>query len=1202
MLRKLDFQCHRVKSISFHPYRYWIVCGLHTGVIYMIDYRLDSVVDVFVEHSRSVRAIDFHSSQPLFVSGADDCLIKVWNYNLRRCLFTLSGHSDYIRSTFFHPAQPWIVSASDDKTVRLWNWQNRSCMATLPGHRHFVMCAKFLPRDSQLISCSLDYTIRVWDISTVQEDAVDDFGLAEFLGTADVAVLHEVIAHEKGVNWIDCHPTENYVASASDDHTIRVWKVTDKIFVPVSRIIGHEQNVSCAIFFKNYIISNSEDRIVRVWQNWRGASTPSCISEFRRASDRYWVLAKDEQRNLFAAGHDTGCEIFKIERERPAFTIHEDHLFYTFEGAIRYFNFGTNKMQEYPLSQTLRTPLSMTFNPADSCLAVSRAGETRMISVNFVEGKANITTNSFTVLQCTNLIPNGHKKYVGKSPSGTDLVMLSRDQKKVAPIQINFQVSRLFPSTPGTVLCAAENKVYLYHLAQQSVVAEIAVAGVKYAVWDKKFQRVALISKNTITVATKTLSVISIVSEPTVRIKSAVFDETREILFFSTSYHLKYCNIINGDISTISALRNVVYLVRAVGDKIFYISRTGELQLRELDNSELLFKQKLHQKAYREVIQILQRGKLKGQALVGYLHKHKYSEVALQFVKDPLTRFYLALECGVIDIAKEMAAELDDPKTWQKLAETAVLFGDIQLAQMASTKANDYRSTAFLSLITGNTSSMGHLVDVTPDEHFKMQYGLYLDDARLRIRILVDAGQLSLAYLTAKSYELEDLAEAISASLDPAVLERLSQVPCHAVAERQNVEPITENWPMLRVEESIFSRLLKEPAASHLEAEINLQEAGGAWDDDDDAAAGVLDNGGAEEGEDGDENEGAEGAGWGEDEDLDIDVTATLSRAKASGQKKAYVAPAPHNPIGSGWVTRSHEPAYHIAAGSFDTALSILQKQICICNPEPLKPIILKLWSSVNAARPSWTVPSTSYTLTSARDELPCSPALPNMIGMMKDKLKQGFQLFVTGKFGEGLECFKSVLHLAVFSAPESDSERASLKELISQASEYARALSLQIHLKSEDPNSPTALALALYFTHFQLLRPHLVLALSQAMTKSFKKKNFRTAAGVARRLLDQEPPQAKADQATAIIYEAEGKDDQVEVEYDGLNPFTLAPALPDYRNTLCPICKLSALGTEGLGLWYLCEHDVFRVPCNSSSTFFFFSPLSIRFSSWRRL
>ncbi|ETO16722.1 coatomer protein complex [Reticulomyxa filosa] len=103
MLKKFETKTNRVKGLSFHPHRPWILVSLHNGVIQLYDYRMEILIDAFEEHEGPVRGVDFHKTQPLFVSGGDDYKVKVWNYQLRRCLYTLHGHLDYVRTVQFHP-------------------------------------------------------------------------------------------------------------------------------------------------------------------------------------------------------------------------------------------------------------------------------------------------------------------------------------------------------------------------------------------------------------------------------------------------------------------------------------------------------------------------------------------------------------------------------------------------------------------------------------------------------------------------------------------------------------------------------------------------------------------------------------------------------------------------------------------------------------------------------------------------------------------------------------------------------------------------------------------------------------------------------------------------------------------------------------------------------------------------------------------
>ena len=50
MLTKFETKSNRVKGLSFHPSRPWILCSLHNGVVQLWDYRMGTLIDRFDEH------------------------------------------------------------------------------------------------------------------------------------------------------------------------------------------------------------------------------------------------------------------------------------------------------------------------------------------------------------------------------------------------------------------------------------------------------------------------------------------------------------------------------------------------------------------------------------------------------------------------------------------------------------------------------------------------------------------------------------------------------------------------------------------------------------------------------------------------------------------------------------------------------------------------------------------------------------------------------------------------------------------------------------------------------------------------------------------------------------------------------------------------------------------------------------------------
>jgi coatomer protein complex subunit alpha (xenin) len=115
-------------------------------------------------------------------------------------------------------------------------------------------------------------------------------------------------------------------------------------------------------------------------------------------------------------------------------------------------------------------------------------------------------------------------------------------------------VSGLFQAMIGHILIATATHVQLYDVQQRVVVAELAVTGVKFALWTNDMATVALIGKHSkqhniwdyiqlklvlaITVASNKLEQLAFVHE-TLKIKSAVWDDIG-VLIYSTLSHLKY--------------------------------------------------------------------------------------------------------------------------------------------------------------------------------------------------------------------------------------------------------------------------------------------------------------------------------------------------------------------------------------------------------------------------------------------------------------------------------------------------------------------------------------------------------------------------------------------------------------------------------------------------------------------------------------
>jgi coatomer protein complex subunit alpha (xenin) len=199
--------------------------------------------------------------------------------------------------------------------------------------------------------------------------------------------------------------------------------------------------------------------------------------------------------------------------------------------------------------------------------------------------------------------------------------------------------------------------------------------------------------------------------------------------------------IRNSDNGIVCTLDQTMYLVRVKGRRIYCLDRSAKPIALDIDPTEYRFKLALVKRNYDEMLQIIKTSSLVGQSIISYLQKKGYPEIALQFVQDPQTRFELALECGNIDVAIEMAKQLDRPKVWTRLGTEALAHGNHQTVEMTYQKQRNFDKLSFLYLATGNQEKLSRMAKIAEhrgDVTSMFQNALSLGDAETRVQILKD--------------------------------------------------------------------------------------------------------------------------------------------------------------------------------------------------------------------------------------------------------------------------------------------------------------------------------------------------------------------------------------------------------------------------------------------------------------------------------
>ncbi|KAI3402546.2 hypothetical protein KGF56_004638 [Candida oxycetoniae] len=1207
MLTKFESKSSRAKGVAFHPKRPWCLVSLHSSTIQLWDYRMGTLIDRFEDHVGPVRSIVFHPTQPLFVSGGDDYSIKVWSLTTRKCLFTLSGHLDYVRGVSFHHDLPWILSCSDDQTIRIWNWQNRQEIACLTGHNHYVMSAQFHPSEDLIVSASLDQTVRVWDISGLRkkhsapassvrsfEDQIQRQQLPQqdIFGNINAVVKYVLEGHDKGVNFAAFHPTLPLIVSAGDDRLVKLWRMSDTKAWEVDTCRGHTGNVLSAIFHphQDMILSVSDDKTIRVWD--LNKRVP--IKQFRREHDRFWLIASHPTINLFAACHDSGVMVFKLERERPAHALFQNKLFYVNgEKQVQAFDFQKQESSLPMLSlkkigkawSFMRT---LSYNQSEnSILVVHGEGDNSNYALITLPKHATGAIEPTDVRQgeanfATFISRNRFVTFI-KSSKILHVKDLSNNITKT--IQLDSSVTDVLYGGPGRVLLVKAHTVINYDVQQRKELAELSVNNVKYVCWSSDGQYLALLAKHTITIATKDLELVTSMHE-TIRIKSAAWDDSG-VLLYSTLNHIKY-TLLNGDNGIIKTLENTVYITKVTGNLVYCLNRAGQVEIIKIDPTEYRFKRALVNKNFSEVLRLIKTSTLVGQNIIAYLQKKGFADVALHFVQDPETRFDLALECSNLPVALEQAKILNDTKIWEKLGEEALLQGNIEVVEFVYQQLHLFEKLSFLYLFKGDKERLNKMTTIA--EHrgnlsAVVQNTLYNKDVQKRCEIYVQSGMLPLAYTLAKSNGLTQFAAQILE--EAGVSEKDVELPelGETIPVPQPIADPIANWPLKESSLSFFESALLTGKVENLNVTEKDEKDVGVLSSEQSHTAAL-------EFEDEEQEDGEDGGAWELDDEFNIDDEELLQGNEEEALNVVPGAVSGESEIGD-WLRNAKTPATYIAAGAMEQAALLLNKQVGVTNFEPLRQRFLQVHGASKLYLPGADdLPAMKTFIREDCDEEDPSKIRPVIPGYdtLEEQLSVAFKQFKANNLEEAIKTFKSVIYTITVLNVNDEEAETKCHEMLVLCREYILGLSIELARRALPPTDVKRnLELASYFTKVQLQSAHKLNALNVAMTQSFKNKNYASASYFAQEFLKISSSGPRAEQANKLKAKADAiASDSVEIDFDPYADFSIccgsftpiykgessvsealvgAKYKPQFKGQLSEITGITSIGVPASGL-----------------------------------
>jgi WD40 repeat protein len=183
------------------------------------------------------------------------------------------GDSDVIRGVIFTPDALRVICCGSEPIVRVIETETGNVLKKAPAHS----CIRSIDMNSAgsiLVGGGLDAVLRAWDISSMR-------------------MLCAIRAHNYPIYGIAYDPATRFIATASSDHTVKIWDINDEITKlederkvklwsierkePVVVLTGHPHHVRSVAYEPTgkWLVSAGVRGLVKIWdpKTWKNIRT-----------------------------------------------------------------------------------------------------------------------------------------------------------------------------------------------------------------------------------------------------------------------------------------------------------------------------------------------------------------------------------------------------------------------------------------------------------------------------------------------------------------------------------------------------------------------------------------------------------------------------------------------------------------------------------------------------------------------------------------------------------------------------------------------------------------------------------------------------------------------------------------------------------------------------------------------------------------
>ena len=298
---------HKLYGVKFNPKDSTLIAYGDSSRIDIYSMNLEFIGSIKSKNDE-INSIDISSNGEKLVCGGDDGYVELWNLGNYTLIHRMQSNSKETFAVAFSSDGKKVASGGAEEVIDVWNATSGEQIARLEGHQEEISNISFIDFDRKLVSTAKDKQTKIWDVTKKRNiytylTPSNEYGSIKKVKSFDdytISALTEVDSDEGNSRKRNGPPVWKYTIKFKDNQGNTLQEFNQ-----------HRGTVTDISVAKNrsYMASSSEDKTVRLWD----LEKKKHITNIVLKDKAYGVTINKSGHLLVALEGDNTIKLFQIK-------------------------------------------------------------------------------------------------------------------------------------------------------------------------------------------------------------------------------------------------------------------------------------------------------------------------------------------------------------------------------------------------------------------------------------------------------------------------------------------------------------------------------------------------------------------------------------------------------------------------------------------------------------------------------------------------------------------------------------------------------------------------------------------------------------------------------------------------------------------------------------------------------------------------